>query len=396
MSWLKNLLLVLLSIGFFLALNELALGLLVRNPPIRTNVPLDDRKHHYCRGPKERAIRHDEFEATERPNAQYFEFGNGHVFLHTYNEFGFRGPFESGEKTVFVLGDSFTRGTLADDTETMPRLLDDWAPGVSFFNFGIGGYGTINEYLVYRAFHAKYPHQLVILFFYIGNDIKDNRRTARWLEEKGSKGSSADRRADASRQPRDDGMFSSIGHFFANLNIYKFYVPRLKSFFLIDTSRLDPEDWDLALGYLRKLRALVSESHAELWVVSIPERDNVVPTLGLLGRVSDHGDGGQSWTLYGTSHDRFADQVRAALAKASHDLDFRYYSSLGVLRAAQAKGVQVYGYPDAHLTEAGYNVLARSVLGKLEEAGFVTETAERPDDLTHYDPEHVACPGPAD
>jgi lysophospholipase L1-like esterase len=96
---------------------------------------------------------------------------------------GFRGPTPEMVKPddvfrVVVLGDSFLHAGALPYEETFYAVLDrrfkDAGKNIEIINMGVEGYGTIQEYLVYRHVARRYEPDLVILFFYAGNDLDDN------------------------------------------------------------------------------------------------------------------------------------------------------------------------------------------------------------------------------
>jgi hypothetical protein len=169
----KNILLVILSLALSIVVIE---GFLVWKPEFQAAVPFDRRV--FCDGPPGRMERHELFGWTEVPNSAYFEQqseADGWA-VHIYNADGFRDLFDSGDEHVIVLGDSFTRGALVNNDEIFPHLLDLWNPTLAFHNFGTGGYGTNNSLAIYDAMAPRIDHKLVILAYFLGNDLSDNLR----------------------------------------------------------------------------------------------------------------------------------------------------------------------------------------------------------------------------
>jgi hypothetical protein len=167
----NNILLVVLSSALGIVVIE---GFLMWNPEFQALAPVPDRV--FCAGPPGRMERHELFGWTEVPNSAYFERtsdADGWA-VHIYNADGFRDLYDSGAEHVIVLGDSFARGTLVNNDESFPHLLDSWSPDVAFHNFATGGYGTENSLSVYEVMSSKVPHQLVILAYFLGNDLRDN------------------------------------------------------------------------------------------------------------------------------------------------------------------------------------------------------------------------------
>jgi hypothetical protein len=99
-------------------------------------------------------------------------------------EHGFRGvaigPGEpaAGTLRVALVGDSFIEARqVALEASVGARLggdLEACAGPVEVLAFGVSGYGTAQEYLLYRERIAPYHPDLVVLAFLSGNDVSDN------------------------------------------------------------------------------------------------------------------------------------------------------------------------------------------------------------------------------
>ncbi len=77
------------------------------------------------------------------------------------------------------MGDSFVWGASVDQQNTMPlllekRLRDGGGRKVEVLNFGMGGYGTDQEWLLYREVVRRYVPDLVLLAFFYSNDFWNN------------------------------------------------------------------------------------------------------------------------------------------------------------------------------------------------------------------------------
>ncbi|MFN9623334.1 MAG: SGNH/GDSL hydrolase family protein [Cyanobacteriota bacterium] len=151
-------------------------------------LPLHDEEHHFCQGPKDRVVIDRDREFIERPNAEYFEYRDHGAKLHSYNEYGYRinekrwsqrADIKKLARTVWVFGDSFTRGSLADNTETIPAVLTTLNKNNTYFiNFGIGGYGYLNALKTLQWAQQNLPIKpAAILYIGHANDIADDRRT---------------------------------------------------------------------------------------------------------------------------------------------------------------------------------------------------------------------------
>jgi hypothetical protein len=128
----------------------------------------------FCQGDRQRYQQDALFRKAEIPSSIYFENNGEGWSIHENNERGFRDIFDSGDRHAIILGDSFTRGTSVNDHQTIPYLLDLWDPEVAFHSFAIGGSGTADAYRAYQAIAQDWDHRLVILNYYLGNDLRNN------------------------------------------------------------------------------------------------------------------------------------------------------------------------------------------------------------------------------
>lgn len=111
--------------------------------------------------------------------------------FHNYvrlNNFALHGPnyaFEKPENTyrVLIVGDSFPQGIQVQIEEGFPYLLQeslnqnplpDSIERVEVINLSVDTYGTDRELLFYALLGWRFEPDLVLLSFYIGNDVKDN------------------------------------------------------------------------------------------------------------------------------------------------------------------------------------------------------------------------------
>jgi hypothetical protein len=132
-------------------------------------------KRIYCKGPHYQGKYHPVYGWTQHPNAVYFQKRASFSpwLLYKYNDMGFRDTYDQGDEQVLVFGDSFMEGFPTGDSTTVPALLDRWTPGTRFKSFGMGGYGTTQELLVYRDVEEDYPHKFVVLWYHF-NDPADH------------------------------------------------------------------------------------------------------------------------------------------------------------------------------------------------------------------------------
>ena len=81
---------------------------------------------------------------------------------------------------ILMLGDSFVQAVQVREEETahqvLADLLNSQADSSKFevISAGVGGWGTAQQLLYYRREGRTYQPDLVLLMFFLGNDVKDN------------------------------------------------------------------------------------------------------------------------------------------------------------------------------------------------------------------------------
>lgn len=93
----------------------------------------------------------------------------------TTNSLGFRdGEWVKDEKPkIALLGDSFIEALMVKDGEHFADILEKMT-GMQVINAALSGQGTVAQLETYSQFVAKYTPDIVILFFYAGNDLYNN------------------------------------------------------------------------------------------------------------------------------------------------------------------------------------------------------------------------------
>lgn len=108
----------------------------------------------------------------------------------TTGPLGLRDPIATHEKPagtsrIVLLGDSFVQGVGVDDPESVARRLDSrLGASVEVVNGGVAGFGTAQEVLFFERDVARLSPDLVILVFFVGNDITNNNyRLELWNQD---------------------------------------------------------------------------------------------------------------------------------------------------------------------------------------------------------------------
>jgi len=131
-------------------------------------------------------IPHPVFGWVLEPGVSYINpMREGHVRV-SYNSRGWRDVEHAVEKPdditrILVLGDSFMEAYSVRFEDALPGRLGQLArekgADIEVINLGVGGYGTLQEYLVYRDHGKQYRPDIVLLGFYLANDVRNNSHT---------------------------------------------------------------------------------------------------------------------------------------------------------------------------------------------------------------------------
>lgn len=93
-----------------------------------------------------------------------------------YNSLGFRDKEHSIKKKnirIAVMGDSFLEGFTVNNNQVFHAKLTELT-GIETLNFSRRGYGTANSLAVYELLARRFKPDLVLLGFYMGNDVHDD------------------------------------------------------------------------------------------------------------------------------------------------------------------------------------------------------------------------------
>ncbi len=157
--FLKNILLLIVTLTISLGVIEIGFRIFRHDDALRLSMGRVDTKYHHTFQPHSAIHMKSSFP------------GEYNVTAHI-NNFGFRGPEMEkekleGDKRVFIVGDSFTFGVGAEDTETIPAFLqsklDPAREHFEFINVGRGNTSPLIDYLRLRDEIPAYSPDAVIL-----------------------------------------------------------------------------------------------------------------------------------------------------------------------------------------------------------------------------------------
>ncbi len=339
----------------------------------QANVPLVNSENFFCVGGPNRRSPHDIVYSRETPNQSYFEFRNATVTFIEINEHGFRGDFSSDDDKaqIIVLGDSFTRGTLADETETIPALLSMWSDESHFVNLGTGGHGTLQHALTYEEFKDQIPHDIVLMFVFNRNDLVDNVRFRKWKDN-------------PSTRSQNPTFVQRVKRAVGKLYVGKLILQFKQALFDRELYPSVPTETEQALFFesLRDLTQSIKDQGARLIVLSLPDISEFI---------------GEDTVTFRDDPIGYADATRALIAQGADEYGYTYVNLKPVLvQFSEDLGIptsSLFGSPDHHLQELGNFAVASTVAQLLQDEGV---SVFDPDvefvDRTRFDPSNVACP----
>lgn len=402
---LLNVTLVFLSVN--LAFAGLEIGLRAGIIPDDRSVSSEDIR---CSGPEALHQFHPEYGWTLSPNATYLRQwqkpnGEDDVYLFETNEDGFRDTYDSGERNVIVVGDSFTEGAGVTQGGQYATLLDHWFPNTSFHAYGAGGYGTDQELLTYRNVSDQYDHELVILAYYYGNDANNNvgegwppgprrpqfeLRDGRLVQVH----EPVDRMPEGAAGFRDHGLVGSVHRTALDTSrAYHWTYRRARTIAsqvgLVgggESGPPSPPTGDSLQSQLRLTGALLgnlseeaADHDAEVLVVGIPARGEVTPD-------NPAHYPSETGIPYYRAQRRMLENVTESHDNLGH-LDLK-----PALNEEIKQGQQVYGreVANAHFISHGYKLMAREIHERITDDGYVPD---RPADLdADYRRQIQSCP----
>lgn len=316
---------------------------------------------------------HEQFGRRNKPGAGWKRTQEYTSWIEVSSK-GLRGPEVEyakppGETRVLVLGDSFTFAEQVNQNETFVQRLEDQltAEGGGTYrvlNAGSNGWATANE-LVYLAKEGvRFQPDLVVLAFYVGNDVSDNYRRLdikRVAEE-------ADlelRGADAFDGPRrllrrsrlytflETGVFAKLP-WFASAEGGSSDASFRRSPRTLDEAQ---EAWAITEGLLDRTRDVAESRGARFMVMMIPSADVVAQG----GRAKEPDADDLEDGITGEAEPGFEDP-HGTLAEIVERHALTTLDLYDAFRQQAARGRQrLYYRQNAHWTAAGHAIAAREL-----------------------------------
>ncbi|MFC2166918.1 hypothetical protein ACFLQZ_03025 [Acidobacteriota bacterium] len=131
----------------------------------------------------EHRIPHPDFGWVLEPEVNYTNRVDGANVKVKYNMNGWHDTEHTVENPedayrILVLGDSFMEAYSVELHESFHKrleaILQNTIANVETINLGVGGYGTLQEYLVFKEIGQFYKPDLILLGFYVADDVRNN------------------------------------------------------------------------------------------------------------------------------------------------------------------------------------------------------------------------------
>jgi hypothetical protein len=335
---------------------------------------------------------------SHQPGARFVRETEGATVRIEINDLGLRDrPFAldkpEGTYRILVLGDSFIEALQVPLTHTFAKQLEaQLAPygrkrgcTIEVMNGGVSAFGTDNSLLYYRHDGRRFEPDLVLLGFYLGNDIRNN-----WFELENIDAGGARK---PHFVPRGDGIelvdYPFTAHaswsvplkVFLNRHVWTYALLREVSarqrragtdevrglpldyqLYAAATPTVWHTAWQVTEALLAEFAREVRQDGAELFVLLIPAQEQVEPrrfwsTVQAAGR-SDPAE----WNL---------DAPAARLGEILAVRGIAHLELLTDFRAAAARGEKLHLEIDAHWTAQGHQRAARRVAKALTARGDV-------------------------
>ena len=198
---------------------------------------------------------------------------------------------KDGFRTL-LLGDSFIEALQVADTQHAASRMEEIL-GIPVINGAISGYTTATELAAYRKLLRPFRPDLVVLFFFVGNDVKGNScaldpgRTLCGRIDRAKPGAKGDQ--DAAAPVPEPGLFPRLKKFLRHhLVLYQVlhdakyvvlglanrvsgHVPRRWQVYRRDMPQAWLDAWTFSENYLATLRDEIEADGAHLALIVIPD-----------------------------------------------------------------------------------------------------------------------------
>ena len=91
---------------------------------------------------------------------------------------------DTSKRKIMVIGDSFVTNIAVEADEVFTEVMESQLDNTAVMNFGVNGYGQVQELLLLNEWLSKVQPGLIIQLVYLRNDFRDNVKADNWLYPK--------------------------------------------------------------------------------------------------------------------------------------------------------------------------------------------------------------------
>lgn len=332
-----------------------------------------------------------------------------------HNKEGFRDVNHDQKNTqnkfrIITLGDSFTWGHGVENDQIYMKVLEKYSPDIETINMGGPGGDPQGELKVYTSRGLRYEHDVVMIGFFIGNDIeayypKEENSPPQWgydsngdfvLIGKMKSPEEVDaiiRRSEERYSPTKRRNFKSrisywfVRHFqlctfignyrdyYSNVLKGSVLYTRILKFFGIYNKRAygflnycmgkDSDDvkqgWKLLGGTLETLKDYAGRAGARLYILFIPQIIQTSPSI-YESTVRKYGHDPAEYDM---------EKPNRRLARLCEDLEIDYLDLLPIMKEETTKGIVPYYPRDTHWNAEGHRIAAREIYKDMKKRGWI-------------------------
>jgi lysophospholipase L1-like esterase len=260
---------------------------------------------------------------------------------------------DANQSIIFMLGDSFTAGTGVEENQTHSSLLQETLlPTYTVYNLGVSGYSQRQQAIQLERYLPQYNPEIVILNFYIGNDLTDNCAPLNIIGREKS----------VSEKTKEFFKKSHVITTIYRKTIAINNQPRDLEYYL--DSKAIQECYDITEQHLKKIKTLAQNSNTKLLLVLIPreaqtEEEEKLQLLEHYSKFSLYSENSDEFNLY-TINKKLED-LCTQLEIDCLDLTQSFIDN-------QAADLYV---ADGHWNAQGHKLAAQEIIKHLENNNFL-------------------------
>jgi len=315
------------------------------------------------------------------PNAQENVVFQGGIYQSiSINAQGFRDSdfiSDSLLQKIMVIGDSFATNIAVGDDQVFTEVIESRLDNFSVMNFGVNGYGSVQEFLLMKKWLPIVEPNLIIQVIYLRNDFRDNIKLDIWPYPKPIAKFNKLNEIQIIHTSKDAVNVNAEErkNCIHTFHLYHFTKSRLENINAKnENTRLQyfPPEVDICAVTLDNtisqqyeiLKNILLKTHNEAQDYDVPVIFVLAPSIG---QVQD-----ESWETiqsYDPNRALKRDLPNQRLLDFAQQNDLKMLDLLPSLLQASHKGDRLYNQYEQHWTARGNTIIAETILAYLKEYG---------------------------